>query len=135
MNHIQPVRVRLNGGSDGGGAVKSPRQLPVLVVQTLFDSPPEEHRMHEKREEQVFVTGIDINLSQPAAPPPMNWHRADILCAIRKAGSNLSELSRKSGLAPSTLSNALYRSWPKGEKIIADFLGKDVAEIWPERYR
>ncbi|EJS89851.1 Ner, partial [Pasteurella multocida subsp. multocida str. Anand1_buffalo] len=26
------------------------------------------------------------------------------------------------------------RKYPKGEKIIADFIGVPVQEIWPERY-
>ncbi|HDS6886802.1 TPA: helix-turn-helix domain-containing protein [Morganella morganii subsp. morganii] len=30
--------------------------------------------------------------------------------------------------------NALTRRWPKGEKIIADFLNVSPAEIWPSRY-
>ncbi|WP_425313279.1 helix-turn-helix domain-containing protein [Morganella morganii] len=30
---------------------------------------------------------------------------------------------------------ALARRWPKGEKIIADFLNVSPADIWPSRYR
>ena len=63
-----------------------------------------------------------------------DWHPADIIAAIKKRGTSLSALSRNAGLRPSTLHNALARRWPKGEKIIADFLNVSPAEIWPSRY-
>ncbi|AWC93069.1 TPA: helix-turn-helix domain-containing protein [Morganella morganii subsp. morganii] len=63
-----------------------------------------------------------------------DWHPADIIAAIKKRGTSLSALSRNAGLRPSTLNNALARRWPKGEKIIADFLNVSPAEIWPSRY-
>ncbi|WP_145536008.1 helix-turn-helix domain-containing protein [Yersinia thracica] len=64
-----------------------------------------------------------------------DWHHADIIAAIRKKGSSLSALSRGAGLNLSTLSNAINRHWPKGETIIANFLGVEAAEIWPSRYK
>lgn len=64
-----------------------------------------------------------------------NWHRADILAAIKKRGRTLAQLSRDNGLHERTLYNALERHWPKGEKIIADFIGTAVHHIWPERYK
>ncbi|MBS0055826.1 helix-turn-helix transcriptional regulator [Yersinia sp. Marseille-Q3913] len=64
-----------------------------------------------------------------------DWNPTEITSAIRNKGSTLSELSRRAGLSASTLSNALNRQWPKGEKIIADFLGIDAAVIWPSRYK
>lgn len=63
-----------------------------------------------------------------------NWHRADILAAIRKQGTTLSELSRQAGLHERTLYNVLERHWSKGEKIVSDCIGIPVEEIWPERY-
>ncbi|MGP6379951.1 helix-turn-helix domain-containing protein [Yersinia bercovieri] len=63
-----------------------------------------------------------------------DWHPADIIAAIRKKGSTLSAVSRNSGLSSSTLGNTLTRPWPKGEYIIADFLGVHPSEIWPTRY-
>ncbi|WP_369308753.1 helix-turn-helix domain-containing protein [Providencia rettgeri] len=63
-----------------------------------------------------------------------DWHPADIIAAIKKKGSSLSELSRQAGLNSSTLNNALSRRWPKGERIIAEFLGVAPTEIWPSRY-
>ncbi|QXO61519.1 helix-turn-helix domain-containing protein [Morganella morganii] len=63
-----------------------------------------------------------------------DWHPADIIAAIKKRGTSLSALSRNAGLRSVTLNNALARRWPKGEKIIADFLNVSPAEIWPSRY-
>lgn len=64
-----------------------------------------------------------------------DWHPADIIAGIRKKGTSLAALSRDSGLAPSTLANALTRHWPKGERLIAEALGKQPEEIWPSRYQ
>lgn len=63
-----------------------------------------------------------------------NWHRADILAAIKKKGGTLAQLSRDNGLHERTLYNALERHWPKGEQIIADYIGVATHTIWPERY-
>lgn len=63
-----------------------------------------------------------------------DWHAADIIAALKKHGTSLSAVSRNSGLAPSTLGNALYRHWPKGETLIADALGVTPEQIWPSRY-
>ncbi|MFJ1231721.1 helix-turn-helix domain-containing protein [Yersinia proxima] len=64
-----------------------------------------------------------------------DWHPADIMAAVKKKGSSLSALSRRAGLSSSTLSNTIIRKWPKGEKIISDFLGVEAAVIWPSRYQ
>ncbi|MDJ0038627.1 helix-turn-helix domain-containing protein [Pantoea allii] len=48
------------------------------------------------------------------------WHPAAISAGIKKQET---ALSRKAGLASSTLGNALTRPWPKGESIIAAVLG------------
>ena len=63
-----------------------------------------------------------------------NMHRAYIIAAIREKGSTLAQLSIDAGLHPRTLGNALESKYPKGEKIIADFIGIPPQEIWPERY-
>ena len=63
-----------------------------------------------------------------------NWHRQDILAAIRKCKGSLAALSVEHGLASGTLANALVKPWPKGELIIALALGTTPQEIWPERY-
>ncbi|OCG70058.1 hypothetical protein A9G43_09180 [Gilliamella sp. Occ3-1] len=63
-----------------------------------------------------------------------DWHPADIIAALKKKGTTLADLSRKSGLSSSTLSNALVRPWTKGEVIIAKELNLEPHEIWPSRY-
>lgn len=63
-----------------------------------------------------------------------DWHPADILNELKKKGTTLSAVSRKAGLASTTLANALRRAWPKGEKLIAAELGLNPADIWPSRY-
>ncbi|MEG3129707.1 helix-turn-helix transcriptional regulator [Pantoea cypripedii] len=63
-----------------------------------------------------------------------DWHPADIIAKLRKKGTTMAALSRKSGLSSSTLANAISRSWPKGEWLIANALGVHPAEIWPSRY-
>jgi Ner family transcriptional regulator len=55
-------------------------------------------------------------------------------CSYTQKGSSLAKLSRDNGLHERTLYNALERHWPKGEKIIADYIGVTREEIWPERY-
>ncbi|ECH9260470.1 transcriptional regulator [Salmonella enterica subsp. enterica] len=64
-----------------------------------------------------------------------DWHSADIIAALKKRGTSLSAISRNSGLASSTLANALTRRWPKGERLIAEALGVTPEQIWPSRYR
>jgi Ner family transcriptional regulator len=62
------------------------------------------------------------------------WHSADIIAALNKRGTSLAALSRKAGLASSTLANTLTRPWPKGEWLIATALNVHPATIWPTRY-
>ncbi len=63
-----------------------------------------------------------------------DWHPADIIAGVKKKGTTLAAISRSAGLASSTLANALTRRWPKGERLIANVLGKQPEEIWPSRY-
>lgn len=64
-----------------------------------------------------------------------DWHSADVVCALRKAGWSLARLSAHHGYASrSTLVHALHRKWPKGERLIADALGVTPQSIWPSRY-
>lgn len=68
--------------------------------------------------------------------PTQDWHRADIVAAVRKAGWTLRKLSVASGYSDGgTLKTALDRPWPKGERLIAEAIGVNPAVIWPSRYR
>lgn len=64
-----------------------------------------------------------------------DWHSADIIAGLKKKGTSLAALSRASGLASSTLANALTRHWPKGERLIAEALNTQPEVIWPSRYQ
>lgn len=64
-----------------------------------------------------------------------DWHSADIIAALKKRGTTLSAVSRKAGLASTTLTNALVRHWPKGERLIAEALDVTQEQIWPSCYR
>lgn len=63
-----------------------------------------------------------------------DWHRADIVAALKKKGWSVRALSVASGLSPNTLKTALSSPYLKGEKIIADAIGEHPEVIWPSRY-
>lgn len=91
--------------------------------------------------EQVFVTGCDnqpprtsFPFGTPPPDPPQDWHRADIIAAIRKTGTTLFALSRQHGLSTNTLANALTHKWPRAEDIIALHINVPPWVIWPSRY-
>ncbi len=70
-----------------------------------------------------------------AKKPVINdWHRADIIAAVRKTGTNMQELSRAHNFKARTLSNALYNPCPKYERLIAEHLDTTPQLIWPSRY-
>lgn len=71
---------------------------------------------------------------EDAAVAVSDWHRVDIVAAIHKRGLTMRELSEKAGLRPDTIKNALNRSYPKGERIIAQALECTPQDIWPSRY-
>lgn len=47
---------------------------------------------------------------------PKNWHRADIVAALKKKGWSLRALSIEAGLSPNTLRSALAAPYLKREK-------------------
>ena len=62
------------------------------------------------------------------------WHAEDVKAAIRKKGQTLSGLSKAHRYSDSYLRGALIRPLPRGEAIIANFLGLRPQDIWPDRY-
>lgn len=77
-----------------------------------------------------------MNEARPTKKPAsQDWHRADIVAAVRKAGWSLRRLAKHHGYSETTLATALHRPWPRGERLIAQAIGVDPAEIWPSRYR
>ncbi|MGH8426375.1 MAG: helix-turn-helix domain-containing protein [Gammaproteobacteria bacterium] len=64
-----------------------------------------------------------------------DWHPADIVAELRKAGWSLRKLAIHHGYkAPSTLKNAIAAPWPKGERLIAEAIGVKPQDIWPSRF-
>lgn len=70
--------------------------------------------------------------SGPAAPKV--WHQQDILAEIRKRGTTVSALARLHGVQRGTLNQVFYKRSPKGQRIIAEFLGVSRHELWPHWY-
>jgi len=61
-----------------------------------------------------------------------NMHPEDVKAAVRKTGISLSSLGPRNGLAASTIRAAIVRPVPRGNRVIAKYLGRPVHEIWPE---
>ncbi len=59
------------------------------------------------------------------------WHRADIIAAVRRKGSNLAQIGRENGFARATMYWALGKRHPRANLAIAAFIGVDPHEIWP----
>lgn len=64
-----------------------------------------------------------------------DWHKADIIAAVRKTGTNLQKLSLNLGFGRTVLNNAIHAPYPKYERIIAEHLKTQPHIIWPNRYR
>jgi Ner family transcriptional regulator len=97
---------------------------------------------HVRASEQVFGAGRDdkqppetgFPFGMPPPDPPGDWHRADIIAAIKKSGTSLCALSRQHGLSSNSLANAFDRRWPRAEAIISEHLKVPPWLIWPSRY-
>lgn len=76
----------------------------------------------------------NLRMNRLEATKVNDWHRVDIVAALHKRGLSVRGLSVEAGLSPSTLKNALARSYPKGERIIAEAIGLTPQQIWPSRY-
>ena len=70
----------------------------------------------------------------PKTPSCHDWHPADVVCALRKAGWSLRQLSLHHGYKHGSLKAALVKRWPKAERLIAETIGIEPASIWPSRY-
>lgn len=64
-----------------------------------------------------------------------DMHPEDIKAAVRKTGFSLASLAREKGMNKQTLSLAIQaRVSEKAERVIADCIRMDPADIWPSRY-
>jgi len=81
------------------------------------------------------MSKIASTLNSMKKPTSKDWHRADIIAAVRKTGTTLQQLAfAHSYTSGGTLRNALNYPAPKYERIIAEFLGTTPQKIWPSRY-
>lgn len=62
------------------------------------------------------------------------WDSKLIKAELIKRGSSLAQAALIRGLSESACRVALNKPFPSGEKAIAEELGVDVKEIFPERY-
>ncbi|MFD1805583.1 transcriptional regulator [Pasteurella oralis] len=63
-----------------------------------------------------------------------DWHRADIIAALKKRGWSLRSLALECDLSYSTLKSALDKPYPKMERIIANAIGVAPEVIWAGRF-
>lgn len=69
-----------------------------------------------------------------AKQQPTDWHPADVVAALRKAGWSLRKLSAHHGYSPNAIKHANVRPYPKAERLIAQAIGVEPWDIWPTRY-
>ncbi|KND83863.1 helix-turn-helix domain-containing protein [Aggregatibacter actinomycetemcomitans] len=62
-----------------------------------------------------------------------DWHRADILAALRKNGWSLRSLAKAGNVSYNTLKSALDKPYPKMERLIANAVGVAPEQIWAAR--
>ena len=74
------------------------------------------------------------NTAQQVTAEPLDWHRADIIAAVKKRGLTIRALAEQANVHPTTIYGALIKPYPKSERVIADALGLKPEQIWPQRY-
>lgn len=72
--------------------------------------------------------------SAPKKASPGDWHPADVVAALRKAGWSLRQLSIAHGNHPNVLKHALVTAYPRAQRLIAEAIGIAPQAIWPSRY-
>lgn len=73
-------------------------------------------------------------IDKPKKTVDADWHKADVIAAIKKKKTSLQREARLRGYYPTSLHLALDRPWPKAERIIAVLIGLTPQDIWPSRY-
>lgn len=69
-------------------------------------------------------------------PDPQDWHKEDIKAAVRKLGTSFKGLAIANGYrSVDAVNQALFRPYPKAERIIAKAIGIKPEIIWPSRYK
>lgn len=68
------------------------------------------------------------------ATKQQDWHPADVVAEVRKAGWSLQQLAIHHGYARQAFSKALHGPYPRVERLIAEALRLSPQDIWPTRY-
>lgn len=69
-------------------------------------------------------------------PASQDWHKSDIKAALEKRGLTLKGLAITNGYrSVDAVNQALFRPYPKTERIIASALDIKPETIWPSRYQ
>lgn len=63
-----------------------------------------------------------------------NWDAPGILAAVKRKQKTLTALAEGAGLNASACRTSLTRPFPAADKVISDFLGVPLHELWPDRY-
>lgn len=72
--------------------------------------------------------------ARPKRRMKADWNRARILYELHLRGLTFRSLSLRHGLAHNSLWTATRKRWLRGERIIAEAIGRRPEEIWPSRY-
>ncbi|WP_306548953.1 helix-turn-helix domain-containing protein [Desulfobulbus sp.] len=67
-------------------------------------------------------------------PSPGDWHPWDIKAALGKKGYSMTRVGLENGYHKVSPFDALRKSWPAMERIIANIIGVEPWVIWPSRY-
>lgn len=67
-------------------------------------------------------------------PGSSDWHPWDIKAALGKKGYSMTRVGVENGYHKVSPFDALRKSWPAMERIIADIIGVEPWVIWPSRY-
>ena len=62
------------------------------------------------------------------------WDRESIKAGLRREGYSLARIDRENGRQPGWCSAALVQPMPKAEAAMAEILGVEPQQIWPDRY-
>jgi len=73
-------------------------------------------------------------MKTPTPPKKAAERRAWIKYRLELLGYNFADLAREQSLSRTCVLSALYKPYPKMERLIAEKLGLQPEQLWPERY-
>lgn len=80
------------------------------------------------------MTYIRITMKTKLSTKKDVVRRVWIKSQLELLGSSFSDIARELNVTRQAVRSALVKSYPKMEAAIADKLGKQAKDIWPERY-